>query len=370
MLSHAREWMMNRGARYSPGPVLQQLTARTPGVRNTLQRPSALTEQLTDDVLDLALEPLRVLYPQTHIPPAGTSKRLGRLGLQRRVEAAHPEGVVEQCLTHHNPSTAQGNWYLQQLLSLPRTAPEHRRQNPYRTHPERLRAQSFPQPAPPALSPGQGPEALQQSPPPDTGTTVQHRESSNADGAEPDRKNCGVVAWTAVCRHLAQDTAGIRQYRPADRTALASTVAVVTMGPVAAWLVQLLPHVPCRDTRPRQLATTHTPTAPLTAEQLYVVAAALLADGGEGFVHHHGPALITGSIQGAQRDASDPWQQGRRWRHTPSQALAGGSTGTAGGRLPGHAARPRGRVPVAHPGWGPLDRLARHRQTGGIPAPC
>ena len=33
---------------------------------------------------------------------------------------------------------------------------------------------------------------------------------------------------------------------------------------------------------------------------------ALLADGGESFVHHHGPAQIAGSIQGAQRDAQHP----------------------------------------------------------------
>ena len=37
-----------------------------------------LTEQLIDEVLDLALELLRVIYPQTHMPPAGTSNRLGR----------------------------------------------------------------------------------------------------------------------------------------------------------------------------------------------------------------------------------------------------------------------------------------------------
>ena len=157
MLGHTREWLTNRGARYPPRPVLEQLTAPTPGVRHALHRASALTKQLTDEVLDLALEPLRVLYPQTHIPPAGTSNRLGRLGLQRHVEAAHPGGVVEQCLTLRNPSTAQGHWYLHQLLLLPRAAPEHCRQNPYHTHPERRGAQSFPQPAPPALSPEQGP---------------------------------------------------------------------------------------------------------------------------------------------------------------------------------------------------------------------
>ena len=174
VLSHTREWLTNPGARYPLGPVLEQLTAPTPGVRHALHRASALTEQLNDEVLDLALELLRVLYPQTHIPPAGTSSRLGRLGLQRRIEAAHPGGVVEQWLTLRNPSTAEGHWYLHQLLSQPRAAPEHRRQNPYHTHPERRGAQDFPQPAPPALPPGQDPEALQQGPPLNTahhGTT-------------------------------------------------------------------------------------------------------------------------------------------------------------------------------------------------------
>ena len=110
VLSHTREWLTNPGARYPPGPVLEQLTAPTPGVLHALHRASALTKQLNDEVLDLALEPLRVLYPQAHIPPAGTSNRLGRLGLQRRVEAAHPGGVVEQWLTLRNPSTAEGHW--------------------------------------------------------------------------------------------------------------------------------------------------------------------------------------------------------------------------------------------------------------------
>ena len=154
---------------------------------------------------------------------------------------------------------------------------------------------------------GQGPEALQQGPLLDTGATVQQRGSNGADGAKPACKNCGGVAWTAACRHLAGDTTGLRQYRLADRTALSSAVAAVTMGPVAAWPAQLLPHVPCGDTQPRQPAATHTPTAPLTAEQLYVVAAALLADGGENFVHHHGPAQIAGTIQGPQGDVTHPW---------------------------------------------------------------
>ena len=314
VLSHTREWLTNPGTRYPPGPVLEQLTAPTPGVLHALHRASALTKQLNDEVLDLALEPLRVLYPQAHIPPAGTSNRLGRLGLQRRVEAAHPGGVVEQWLTLRNPSAAEGHWYLHQLLFQPRAAPEHRRQNPYHTHPERRGAQNYPQPIPPALPPGQGPEALQRGPPLDTATTVQQRGGDDASGAEPDCTNCGAVAWMAACRHLTRDTTGLRQYRPTDRTALASAVAAVTMGPVAAWPAQLLPHVPCRDTRPRRPAATHEPTAPLTAEQLYVVAAALLADGGEGFVQHHGPAQIAGCIQGPQRDAPDPWHATLRGR--------------------------------------------------------
>ena len=280
VLSHTREWLTNPGARYPPGPVLEQLTAPTSVVLHALHRASALTEQLNDEVLDLALEPLRVLYPQTHIPPAGTSNRLGRLGLQRRVEAAHPGGVVEQLLTLRNPSTAAGHWYLPHLPFQPRAAPEHRWQNPYHTHQERRGAQDFPQPVPPALPPGQGPEALQQGPRLDTATTVQLRGHDGADGAEPDVTNCGALACMAACRHLARDTTGLRQYRPTDRTALASAVAAVTMGPVAAWPAQLLPHVPCRDTQPRRPAARHAPTATLTAEQLYVVAAALLADGG------------------------------------------------------------------------------------------
>ena len=131
--------------------MLEQLTAPTLGVHHALHRASAITGQLNNEVLDLALEPLRVLYPQTAIPPAGTSNRRGRLGLQRRVEAAYPGGVVEQWLTLRSPSASQGHWYLHHLLFLPRAAPEHRRQNSYHTHPERRGAQSFPQPFLPAL---------------------------------------------------------------------------------------------------------------------------------------------------------------------------------------------------------------------------
>ena len=154
-------------------------------------------------------------------------------------------------------------------------------------------------------------------------TTVQQRGSSNADGAKLDGKNCGVVPWAAACRHPAWDTTGLRQYQPADRTALASTVLAVTMGPLAAWPVRLLPHVPCRDMRRRQLAPTHTPTAPLTVEQLYVVAVALLADDEESFVHHRGLAQVAGSRQGPQRDAPPPWHATLRERTRDRDAGGG-----------------------------------------------
>ena len=77
---------------------------------------------------------------------------------------------------------------------------------------------------------------------------------------------------------------------------------------MAVWPAHLLPQFCHQDARPRQLAAIHTPTAPLTAEQLYAVAAALLADGGESFIHHYGRALITGSIPGPQHNGSHPWR--------------------------------------------------------------
>ena len=83
-------------------------------------------------------------------------------------------------------------------------------------------------------------------------------------------------------------------------------MTAVTMGPVAAWPAGLLPQVPYWDTRPRERAGTHTPTAPLTAEQLYLVAAALLAEGWESLVHHHGPAQIAGRFQKGRSAAPPP----------------------------------------------------------------
>ena len=102
--------MTASGARYPPGPLLAQLMASTPRVRHALHGASAQKDQLTVEVLDLALEPLRVLYPQAHIPPARTSNRLARLGLQRRVEYTHTGGVVGQWLTLRNPSIAPASY--------------------------------------------------------------------------------------------------------------------------------------------------------------------------------------------------------------------------------------------------------------------
>ena len=58
--------MATPGTRYPLRTALEQLMAPTPGVRHILHRASAPTEQLTDEVLDLAPEPLRVLYLQAH----------------------------------------------------------------------------------------------------------------------------------------------------------------------------------------------------------------------------------------------------------------------------------------------------------------
>ena len=71
------------GASYPPRPVLEQLTASTPRVHHALHGGSAQGDQLTEEVLDLALEPLRVLYPEAHHPAAGTSNRLASPILQR-----------------------------------------------------------------------------------------------------------------------------------------------------------------------------------------------------------------------------------------------------------------------------------------------
>ena len=379
ILSHTREWLTNPGARYPPGPVLEQLTAPTPGVRHALHRASALTEQLNDEVLDLALEPLRVLHPHTNIPPAGTSNRLGHLGLQRCVEAAHPGGVVEQWLTLCNPSAAQGRWYLHPLLFLPRAAPEHRRQNPYHTHPERRGAQSFPQPVPPTLSPGQGPEALQQGPPLDTATTVQQKGKQRR-------------GWCRTGLHELR-TGGLDGRLQAPRPRYHGAQAVQTSRPHSAGVRGRGRH---HGSRGGVAGATAAP-CPLPRQT-----APPAGRNARGDSTPHGGAAIrcrgcaAGGRQGELRPPPRPgadcekhtWAAARCTPpvachtpraqprlgcgrlHTPSQASAGGGTGAADGRLPGHPARPRRRVPVARPGRGPLDCLAQHRQARGIPAPA
>ena len=373
MLSHPREWMTNPGARCPPRLVLEQLTAPTAGVRHALRRASALTEQLIDEVLDLALEPLRVLYTQTDTPPAGTSNRLGRLGLQGRVEAAYPGGVVEEWLTLRNPSTAQGHWYLHQLLFLPRAAPEHRRQNPYHTHPERLGAQSFAQPAPPALPPGQGPEALQQGPPLNTTTTVQQGKQRRGRGRNGLHKlRSGVL------------DGGLQAPRPGYHGAQ----AVQANGPHGAGVHGRGRHHGTRGGVASATAAPH----PLPRHAAPPASGNAHADGaphGGAAVRRHGgvagrrrgefrppprPSADRGKHSRAAAPRAPPVarhtprahpRQGRGRQRTPSRASAGGGTGAADGRLPGHPARPRRGVPVARPGRGPLDRLARHRQAMG-----
>ena len=255
------------------------------------------------------LEPLRVLYPQTHIPPAGTSNRLGRLRLQRRVESAHPGGVVEQWLTLRNPATGtytNSSSYHGQ----PRNTAGKTRTT--RTRSAEARRTSRSQSRPPSC---RGRTRRRYSRAPRSTPPPRYNKGDATARMVPNRTSRTAERWPGwQPAAVARDTTGLLQYTPTDRTALASAVAAVTMGPVAAWPAQLLPHVPCRDTQPRRPAATHAPTAPLTAEQLYVVAAALLADGGESFVHQHGPAQIAGSIQGPQRDAQDPWHATLRGR--------------------------------------------------------
>ena len=379
MLSHTREWLTNPGARYPPGPVLQQLTTPTPGVRHALHRASAFREHLTEKVLDLALEQLRVLYPQTHIPPAGTSNRLGRLGLQRRVEAAQPGGVVEQWLTLRNPSTAQGHWYLHQLLFLPRAAREHRQQNPYHTHPERLGVQSFPQPAPPALSPGQGPKELQQGPPLDNGhhstakgkqrqgwgrTGLHELRSGGLDGGlqAPRPRYHGAQAVQAHELHGASGR--VRGRHHGLRGGVASATAA--SGPLPRRAAPPASHNAHADSTPpggaairrrggaagRRRGEFHPPPRPG-------------ADRGK---HTRAAARCTPPV--ARHTPRAHPRQGRGRRHTPSRASAGGGTGAADSRPPGHPTRPGRRVPVACPDRGPLDCLVQHRQARGIPAPA
>ena len=80
------------------------------------------------------------------------------------------------------------------------------------------------------------------------------------------------------------------------------------------WPAHLLPSFPHRDTRPCEPTIIHTLPPPLNAQQLYGVAAALLADGPESFVHHHSPVAITGGNQGPQHDVPHMWRETLRGR--------------------------------------------------------
>ena len=274
---------------------------------------------------------------------------------------------MEQWLTLHNPSTAQGQWYLEQLLFLPQTAPEHSRQNPYHTHPERLGAQSFPQPAPPAFPPGQSPEALQQTPrltqPPRNSrgeATTRMGPSRTARTAElwPEQWPAGTSPGTPRgLGNTGQRTA--RRWRPRSQ--------------LSPWDPWRLGQRNCCLTSP---AETRSPASQPQRTHRHGGATGRRR---EEFCPPRRPGADCSEHTRAAARRAPPVArhaprahplQGRGWRRTPSRASAEGSAGAAGSGLPGHPARPRRRVPVAHPGRGPLDRLARHRQAWGIPAPC
>ena len=359
---------MNPGARYAPGPVLQQLTAPAPGVCYALHKASALTEQLTDEVLDLALEPLRVLYLQTHIPPAGTSNRLGCLGLQRR--------VVEQWLTLHNPSTAQGHWYLHQLLFLPRAAPEHcDRTGTTRTRSARACRASRSRHCPPSHQ-GRARRRCNSAPrstrPPRYSkgeATTRTGPSRTARTAErwPGRRPAGTSPGTPRgLGSTGQRTA--RRWRPWSRPSpwdpgrrgqhnCCPKSPAETRGPASQPLRTRRQH-PSRRSSGTSSRQCYWQTAERVLSTTTAQRRSREADKVRSAVARHTPRAHP--------------RQGRGWRCTPSGASAGGSAGAAGGGLPGHPARPRRGVPVAHPGRGPLDCLARHRQAGRIPAtaPC
>ena len=281
------------GARTAHGPL-------TAGVCHALHRASALTEQLNDEVLDLALEPLWVLYPQTHIPPEGTSNHLGRPGLQRRVEAAHPGGVVEQWLTLRHPSAAQGHWYLHQLLLLPRAAPEHRRQNPYHTHPERRGARSFPQPFPRASrrgrAPGRGSRASRSTPPPryskgeGTAQMVPNRTARTAEGW-PGRRPAGTSPEIPRGSGSTDQQTG-RRWRPRSRP--------------SPWVPWRRGRRNCRTTSP---AATRSPASrPQCTRRQHPSRRSSYTSSGRRCWR------TAGSIQGPQRDAPHLWHATLRGR--------------------------------------------------------
>ena len=350
MLSHPREWMTNPGARCPPGLVLEQLTAPTPGVRHTLHRASALTEQLTDEVLDLALEPLRVLYLQTHVPPAGTSNRLGRLGLQRRVEAAHPGG--------------RGGTVVNTPQPVHRTGPLV--------------------PAPTPLPPPDGLGAPPTEPVPHAPGAPGRAE---LPAAGPARPPAGAEARGAAAEAPAQQdhhcTAKGKRWRgrgragphelrsggpdgslQAPRPGYHGAPAIQGNRPHGAGVHRRGRHHGTRGSVASAAAAPH----PLPRHAAPPASRNAHADGtphGGAAVRRHGGA--TGRRQGefcppprpgadrgkhtrataqhapamARHTPRAHRRQGRGWRRTPSWASAGGGAGAAGGGLPGHPARPR-----------------------------
>ena len=147
----------------------------------------------------------------------------------------------------------------------------------------------------------------------------------------------------------------------------------VTMGLVAARLAQLLPHAaPPAGRNARADGTSHGGAA--------IRRRGSAAGGRRGELrppprpgadcrkHTRAAARCTPPV--ARQTPRAHLHLGFGRRHTPFPASAGGGTGSADGRLPGHPARPRRRVPVAHPGRGLLECLAQHREARGMPAPA
>ena len=371
MLSHPRQWMMKPGARYPPGTGLEQLTPPTPGVRHTLHRASALTEQLSDEVLDLALEPLRVLYPQTHILPAGTSNRLGRLGLQRRVEAAHAGGVVEQWLTLNNPSTTQGHWYLHQLSFFPPDGPGAPPAEPVPHAPGAPGRAELPAASPACPPAGAAPGGAAAGPPAQHGHhgAAKGKQQRGQSRAGPhDLRGGGLDGGLqAPCPgHLGNEaiqasgphSTGVHvlgRHHGTRGGMVSATAARRSLQGHAAPPAGRNAHAdgtPCGGATDRRRGEFCPPPRPGADCWEHTRAAARRA-----------PPLARHTPRAHPR-------HGRGWRHTPSQASAGGSTVCCRQRAtrPSCTATPEGTGRTSWPGAaGPSGTAPRDR---GIPAPC
>ena len=218
---------------------------------------------------------------------------------------------MEHWLTLRNPSTAQGHFYLHQLLFLAQTAPEHRRQNPYHKHPERLGVQSFPQPAPPALPLSRARRRCNRAPrwtrPP------RYRKGEAAAWKGPNGTAKTTDQWPG--RRPAGASPGIP--RGADNTGQKTARHCRLRSRPSPWDPWRRGQRNCCPTSP---AETRDPAAGRNAHADGTLhgGAALGrhsgATGRESFVYHHGPAQIAGSIQGPQRDAPHPWHATLRER--------------------------------------------------------